>query len=436
MASENIENQGLPKSTYQIDEALLAALVTAYKEFPLLQSTIAPSDQEKKLSPLLAAFPRLSPTDTSSYVLANKIEMGKISVAILTAWGNALAEEAEITKRELISPAYLARQEEKHDIALHRGVSAPGSTEHVEADLVERYMWLNSLSGLVASLIQMNSNATQGATQVSGTESVGAATAVPSPVILAPQFLLLGIAESPIFQGGIVIGSVINGLHSESQVLQGTWGAITNQSNDPSTIIAGWVSSLWGIGLIYQLSADNMKTEGAAKLGNKPADINFAKTYAETILGAVSSAQFATSIKAALVDATGKPIQPGSPDANALVAKAKIALFSVALALMLKLEEGTTSEVEFSGLLKGQVDLSQNDPYKTASIKRALLDEIKQHLATLDPEESTQVLTNLLAYMGTDPAVEEMLDQQKVFKNVLGNSAFENELIDKRPLDV
>lgn len=443
MGSPNIDNQGLPKSTYQIDEAMLASLLATNVQLAFLQSTISQSNQEMKLSPLLAGSPRLSPADASSFVQQTQIEMGKISLAVLTAWGKALEEAREIVKRELTSPAYLARQEEKHNIALHKGetggVSSPKATDKVEADLVERYMWLNSLSGLVSALIQMNSSGSQGVSQVSsidkGPQSLDPAS---TSGILAPQFLLLGVANSAIFQGGALVGaaSAIDGLHAESKVMQGTWGALTNQSNDPSSLIAGWVSSLWGIGLIYQLSADNMKTEGTTKQGNKPADINFAKTYAETILGAVSSGQFATSIEAAVANATGKSTTSAAPDTTALVAKAKIALLSVALALLLKLEEGTTSEPVFSGLFKGEVDLTQNDPYNTSSIKRALLDEIKQMLTTLEPEDRSEVLYNLLGYMAKDPAVEEMMDQQKVFKNVLNNTAFENELIDKRPLDV
>jgi hypothetical protein len=64
-----------------------------------------------------------------------------------------------------------------------------------------------------------------------------------------------------------------------------------------------------------------------------------------------------------------------------------------------------------------------------------LLDEIKQMLTTLDPEDRSQVLYNLMGYMSSNPDVEQMLDQQKVFKNVLNTTAFENELIDKRPLN-
>jgi hypothetical protein len=185
--------------------------------------------------------------------------------------------------------------------------------------------------------------------------------------------------------------------------------------------------------LIYRLSAENMKTEGVEKK-DKPTDINFAKTYAETILGVVTSAQFTTTIEAALVAATGKSAQSAGPETSALVTKAKIALLSVALALLLKLEEGTTSEPEFTGLLKGDVDLTKNDPHNTASIKRALLDEIKQMLTTLDPEDRSQVLFNLLGYMSSNPDVEKMLDQQKVFSSVLNNSDFDNELIENRPL--
>lgn len=397
----NIESEELPKSTDKVDEASVASFSNS--QFAFLGSTISQSDQQLKLSPLLAAYPRLPPADASSFVQFSQNAMAKISIAILKTWGKALAEAAELMKKLIDSPE---------------------ANSKVEVDLVERYEWLNSLGGLVSALIHLSTTGSQAVSQ----ERDNSAT-------LVPQFLMSAIADSALFQGGALVGaaSAIDGLHAESKVMQGTWGAITNQAKDPPTVIAGWLSSLWGIGLIYQLSADHKKIDGVRRERDKPADINFAKTYAETILGVVSSGQFATSIEAALASATGQSTESGA-DTNSLVKKAKLALLSIALALLLKLEEGTTGESGFSGLLKGEVDLTKNDPYNTASLKRALLDEIQLILAALEPDERDQILYNLLAYMSTNPAVEEMLDQQKVFKNVLNSTSFENELVDKRPL--
>lgn len=402
MGGNSIESERLLQLTDKVEEE---ALVTSFSnsQFAFLGSTISQSDQELKLSPLLAEYPRLPPADATSSVQFSQNEMIKISITILKAWGKALGEAADLMKRVIDSPE-----------------------AKVEFDLIDRYEWLNSLAGLVSALIHMSTKGSQGVSQMHDNSAT-----------LVPQFLLLALADSALFQGGALVGaaSVIDGFYAESKVIQGAWGAITHQAQDHPTVIAGWLSSLWGIGLIYQLSADHKKIDGVKKEKGKPADINFAKTYAETILGVVSSGQFSTSIEAALASATGQSTESGA-DPNSLVKKAKLALLSIALALLLKLEEGTTSELSFSGLLKGEVDLTKNDPYDTASLKRALLDEIQLILAALEPDERDQILYSLLGYMSTNPAVEEMLDQQKVFKNVLNSTTFENELVDKRPLGV
>lgn len=457
MGDTNIGSDGLPKSSYKIDEALLASFIVQNPQFAFLASTLSQSDQELAVSPLLAGNPRLPPADPAALALYMQNKIATITLAVLEAWGKALEEAAELVKKEINSSAYLVRQEIKHEIALPTketaAVSSPGVTTHkAEVDLVERYVWLNSLAGLVSALIHMEQSTgvpQGGVTPISsidkGINPLDPTFSAATASILAPQFLMLAIADSTLFRGGAIVGpvsasapasaSAIDGLHAESKVFQGTWAAISNQSNESSSLIAGWVSSLWGIGLIYRLSADTIKVPGVER-GDKSADINFAKTYAETILGVIASGQFTTTIEAALANATGKTTTSPGPDTNALVTKAKLALLSVALGLLLKLEEGKTSEPVFSGYLKGEVDLTKNDPHNTASIKRALLDEIKQMLTTLEPEDRTQVVQNLLEYMSKDPAIEEMLDQQKVFKNVLANKSFENELIDKRPLDV
>lgn len=419
---KNIESED-PNSTYKVDDALLDSFLVANRQFAFLGSSISQSEQELKISPLLAAYPRLPPADPSSFVQFSQNEMAKISIAILSAWGKALVEAAELVKKVLNSPEFIAHQEGKQD--------------KVRVILVERYTWLNSLGALISALIHMHTHGLKGVTQVSGVDKgLNPLDPIDHSAILIPQFLLLAIGENAHFQGGALIGaaSALDGLHAESRIMQEIWRAITHQADDYSTLIAGWISSLWGIGLIYQLSAEGM--EGMPKSRKKPSDINFAKTYAETILGVVCSGQFSTLIQAALRSATGESTEAPGADTNTLLLKAKLSLLSVALALLLKLEEGTISEMSFSGMLKGEVDLTINDPYHTASLKRALLDEIKLILAALDPEERDLVLYSLVGYMSTNPAIEEMLNQEKVFKNVLTNKSFENELIDKRPLDI
>lgn len=125
-------------------------------------------------------------------------------------------------------------------------------------------------------------------------------------------------------------------------------------------------------------------------------------------------------------------------DPHVLLTKAKLAQLSVALALILKLEEGVVGDASFKAVVKGEVDLSKNDPYHTGSTKRMLRDEINKLIGDLEPKEREEVLYNLLAYMSEDHSVEKMLDQQSLFYEVLRSRNPDEEALStfgKLPLD-
>ncbi len=58
---------------------------------------------------------------------------------------------------------------------------------------------------------------------------------------------------------------------------------IGHQPNDPVTQLAGWVSALWGVGLIYFTATQGVQQVESTK-GDPLKDLEFAVKYAQNLL--------------------------------------------------------------------------------------------------------------------------------------------------------
>lgn len=253
------------------------------------------------------------------------------------------------------------------------------------------------------------------------------------------QALLIGASEIVLFQSGAAVANIaaVNMMHSEGMIIQSLWDNISTKPADQATLIAGWLSSLWGIGLVYQTSAEKVMTYGGEKAKDKEAmNMDFAKSYAQKILDNVNSPQFLASFQAA----SAKSAPQGVQDPDSLVAKAKIVLLSLALGLLAKLEvgshkdEGWINELDFAGLLNGNTDIHQNDLFETAGLKGKLIAQINDLLEALDPKEGARIKSSLLSFMSTNPSLDALLDQQKGFETVLNQPSFEQGIFGKTPV--
>jgi hypothetical protein len=255
------------------------------------------------------------------------------------------------------------------------------------------------------------------------------------------QSLVALASEVVLFQNTSLIANAAatNGMHPETKVVQDAWSAISAQASDPATLVAGWVSAMWGIGLIYQMSADKVATQTADKPKDKVQDMNFAKTYAAKVLAMVDNPKFASTMQAMMMTTVERTpeMDASNPNFNTLLTKAKLTLLSLALALMGKLEVGShadkgwINEMEFDGLLDGKTDLTKNDLFETAGLKRALIDKINVLLASLDPSERADVRASLRAYMSNNPSVESLLDQQTAIALATNPPTLDDGLIEK-----
>ncbi|MBA3602810.1 MAG: hypothetical protein H0W50_04050 [Parachlamydiaceae bacterium] len=419
-----------------------------------LNSSIGVSQQESAHLGIEANSPRLSMPTVGAFILSMQNQTATITLDALKAWGKSLEEQAARVKEELNTPRYLDLQADKSRVSIASSdgkivtTNASHKTEFTEVDLNLRHRWLLSLGALVTVAIQLSEGAAAaangtGASTVSGVAPNNFSAAAPgiAPISgenasvgsqsIASKILTSGASLAAagviFFQAPITSIAQKSGLHNEIKVYNEAWGGLTSYSVDPASQTAGWFSAMWGIGLIYQLSAEKLGSYASLKTESKPTrDINFVKNYALQALNTIQTPAFNLSIQAMLIASTGKAPQGEASNAHleTLMAKAKLVILSLALALLAKLEvgsrsdEGWINELEFNGLVNGETDITKDDIFETAGIKQNLIKEINTLLAGLPSGEKDNVMYRLSSYMSNNPAIEEMLDQQNAFETV------------------
>lgn len=520
MNETNIGSGSSQSPTTNLVDTFLKVPVSGGIPASLYVSSIEKSDQEAMLRQSIAGIPVLVAPDLA--LLNVQIEMSKISIEVLKAWGDSIEKEAQLVKELINSPAYLAKQEELHKIAygtdkvqnveatnsvsskvnpssvggtVEDGQGLQGINNASKIDIVDKYAWLQFMGAVITATTIIEANLSKneqdklgvvaasgsavaaGAFGVQNSQAVQDAqgnivgvrevppqdkinnvdrfdktdnyTSVDETELTEPkstgaaqffgQALLIGASEVVLFQSGIAVANIaaVNAMHTEGMIIQNVWDAVSMKAADQASLVAGWFSALWGIGLLYQTSAEKMATYGGDKAKDSAAmNMDFAKVYAEKMLGNINSPQFIASLQAALA----KSAPEGSQSLDTLVAKAKLTLLSLSLGLLAKLEvgshkdEGWINELDFAGLLNGDTDITQNDLYGTASLKRSLISQINLLLSELDPKESTQIKSSLLSFMSTNPSLEDMLDQQGAFETILNQPSFEKGAFGKTPV--
>ncbi len=484
MNETNIGSEGSQRS-YTVDPSTFIPFVVPGVNQDYLNSSIGTSQQELEVQGIIANSPRLALPTADSFVIFMQNVAAETSLEVLKGWSKSLAEQAALIKEEINSPAYIAKQEEKYKIAIgstdNQGITQISTSnsnqqnQNIEPDLNLRQKWLLSLGALFDVAIQMAQGVSPSGSitiaqpiaavgskdniaainlNTASTVSINGENTTAGSQNIAAEILtkgaVLSAAEMIFFQAPI--GSAValqNGLHNEMNIYHQAWGAVSANSKDPATEVAGWFSAMWGIGLIYRLSGDKMESLESTKTANKTVqDIDFAKNYALKALNTINSPAFNLGIQAMLTTAAPEKLKDGATNAhlNELMSKAKLVVLSLSLALLTKLEvgskenEGWINEMEFSGLINGdalgrKTDITkpEYDVYKTANIKQLLVDNIKSLLKELDPAEENEVMYRLNGYMSTNPAVEELLDQRKAFALVFSPPMGAEERIAESP---
>jgi len=413
--------------------------------------SLSPSEQEKVLRAVDASVPVLAKFvgNTEQWDVENKMIN-----ALLDGWSKSLEEQKEAAveaekKKEVYdqathakfnSAAAIAERDTAEKIgAVQQGTSlnsvaasgaamASSVTASVPTSALPNYtqseahmQLVNKLIPLVAAAATMHED-WEKAMALSAAKKTGNIPNGEDPrddIAARKSSAISGAIMIPMIVSGILAFSApiaASGLQMEMQVIQGAWSALSPGVSNVSLLLAGNISAAWMTGLIYQTSLENSDKYTTKKEENlEKHNLNFAQAYAEKVVGNLKQmAAIVTYAMANTLDIKGQEFLH-------LLAQGKVIVLATALALLTKQELGGMTEVEFNGFIDNpQVNLGEG---KIANTKKSVIEQIKQALQELPPAERAQLRASLTAYFATSPAIEHLLDQQKVFYEVLSLSS-------------
>jgi len=340
----------------------------------------------------------------------------KIINNVLDAWVENVQQQADRQREELHSTEYLNKEKAKEDYLKAEGAPAVVGPPQYQA-------WLNTLSS------------SQAEAEIQGKSSIeevrGVATALGSTV--SNYIDQLSTSSNPkgdlqnlaLLTAGLILtaSNVSNSAHTAINPVQDTFNQsvlvfpATQQGN------AALMINLFAIPMIYHTETDTLVK--AAGKGEKPKSLDFARQFAADIVGLVTdNVLFNAMLKAIF---TNKGEEAGSLHENRLSAfatKLKILLLSLALALLYKVETGKITDLEMAGLIKPKTSTSPEevpeDPLQ--NIKATLSAGINAQLGLLTQSVSTSFLERLLAYMNTNPSLEQLLDPGQAVENMFASA--------------
>lgn len=414
--------------------------------------------------------PRLRQPTYTDVMMQFQLGMAQIVCEMLTNWNKTIQEEGERVRVEMNSPAYrtwvelhstkyIVEEDLKAGTDLKKASKSAyeqqaalttGSLEQRDRylGLEERYYQLAGLSSLI-SLTVHNAEATSSSRSNSENSSInptrsaaGADHGAYSPASTMATSLAIGAGFISAFSQ---VPDVASSSQIEVRTIQDAWNNI-NTNNDLLSQNGGWFSAMWGVGLVYQLSAQNIAELGAGYQKGPHKDLEFAKGYAQSLINSLEGNAFNITLMALLT-----PMIEKSPEAKAqaspevLALKGKLVLLALALALVYKLElksqdpNAKIDESTFAAMLKGTINFSRDDKFETAELKRQLVFYFQFNLQALPEAERVKVIEGILAYVTREtsqeePGVEGLLDQQKAFSDILAEGTFEQSLVDKKPI--
>lgn len=174
----------------------------------------------------------------------------------------------------------------------------------------------------------------------------------------------------------------------------------------------GMVGAIFAAGIQYFTIAQMASGAANGKVAQK--DLNFAKGYAENMLGLVASASFNQYLSAIVAQSVPKDTVTSPQRSIELVAMLKIILLSSALAMVYKAEAGKMTGTEFAGMLSGNIKFEAGD------VRSSLITQIKSNLKLLSPKDQEKFLLTLLEYFDGDPSIDTLADPSKVFAGIYG----------------
>jgi hypothetical protein len=444
MNDSTVGKQSAPEKEFQVDPNLvITPQIPTLNPF-FYKETISPSKEESSHDAISASSPHI---DSSVAVMAVELSLSQICLNILSSWNDSLHQQQEVQKeqdkktdlqKDVLQSAQAASDIKTADIHARENLSVKGVAGQealitsVPINAAYNYFQVDAHYIGMEVLGAVMSKLSENTAKVSSTSSTTSVTPSEKSTDIGPEHF---ITAAMILGGALALTQAVPGTGATSgtefKVIQDAWNAVVPQSQIP-VLVAGTLSSMWGGALVLKMSA-----EGAAKYVRGEAagpkhDLNFAKTYAETLAGSLKSPQYNEMMLVALNKAIELSPEAKNIDPNVLLAKGKMIMLALTLALVYKLEissglevngrrdEGHVSTMDVAGLLQGKIDLKSYDK-GTASIIRMLTEEFHANSKLLvDRNDRAKTLESIFAYLDSNPSVEGLTDQQSIFNSLLG----------------
>lgn len=345
----------------------------------------------------------------------------KVSEDTSRRWRKSLQEEADRIQQELKSPKYQMWQLQRSTKHLEEETAKTGKdiviptkdladqeaaiTTATEIDR-EQYLGLLDHHQFLLGQINLLNNDLQ--------------SDIPTTAILS-----IGASFSSGFTNLLDEGAS----QVEAKTYKDAWEIIHPEMDNLSPT-AGWFAAMWGIGILYQKSSEIIAETNAHAHSEPPSDLEIAQKYSQSLIESLKNASFTTSLALLLAPRIENNEEDLKAKSKSLTIEGKILLHTVALALLCKLEspiKPLTSET-FLAMLKTPPSMDQKN------VKDQHTYWMQQALAALPEEHQSQLLSRIKAYIDTEPALENILDQQKAFSTLLIDNSLNHLALDNSPL--
>lgn len=418
MARDNIDNTGElpPGAVYPLtpqtppDSVAPSSSTSSSTVAPASEtSSIEPSSSQSQQHAPDSAMPILDEPSAVDFEALHRLSMQKIANEMLDKWLDSIEEQGRRVREELRSaqylawlklhsPDYFAEVERKADRI--SGESAAMSSPDYLA-------WVATLGPSDRDYQRQYEDRV--GLQVETIQSVGnfvgrvrdGEISMSSAVPLAAASFVLGITSTGEMLTTAELGQAAD---MNASTYKEMWNHVGNNLPEIRPDILGLLGAMMMVQFTAQATVNTI-ADPAGDAGGKP-NKKFAEEYAKTVIQMVTGKD--------LDNAGGAMLSGKADNPSAGVTVLKISFLATALALLYKNEAGKITGDEFAGMLSGEIPLEKGD------LKATLAGLIRSSLGQLPGDMRLTLVNNLLAYMDTNPKVEQkMAEASKMYSGLM-----------------
>lgn len=172
------------------------------------------------------------------------------------------------------------------------------------------------------------------------------------------------------------------------------------------------VINLFATGLIFQAAAAGLGNVAGAQKQPQEFDKSFAEKFAQGVLQQVSGNEIRYSMVAMMAQRFDGSQPVSHERIQQLVIFVKLVLLSMAIAALYKVETKRVTGREFADMVLGKMTPRSKE-------EKELVKAFQDILNSLPSKEKMGILEVIIAYIDSDPELEDLFEPTRVFKEVL-----------------